>query len=132
MRLSMMDQKQADELVHDIAGMVAQSETRASDDWESISVVAIVDEASVQVSSYRYDAQGRATPGDPGDLSVNRKFRELHALMRQPTGRQWKSALMQIRRKSGEVTIDFEYDDASRWKVTPLNISTMPEQLRPS
>ncbi|WP_165421052.1 hypothetical protein [Bradyrhizobium sp. Leo170] len=51
--------------------------------------------------------------------------------MRQPTGRQWKSALMQIRRDTGEVTTDFEYDDASRWKVTPLNLDTMPQQLRP-
>jgi hypothetical protein len=126
-----MDQKQADELVHEIARMVAQSQTGESDDWTGISVVAIVDEASVQVSSYRYDAQGQAEPGDPGDFSVNRKFRELNALMRQPTGRHWKSALMQIRRGTGEVTIDFEYDDAARWKVTPLNLGTMPDQLRP-
>lgn len=127
----MMDQTQADALLREIAGMVAQSETRESRDWAGISVVAIVDEVSVQVSSYRYDADGRAEPGDPGDLSVNRKFRELHTLMRQPTGRHWKSALMQIRRDTGEVTTDFEYDDASRWKVTPLNLDTMPEQLRP-
>ncbi|WP_454616485.1 hypothetical protein [Bradyrhizobium cenepequi] len=126
-----MDQRQADALLHEIAGMVAQSETRESRDWAGISVVAIVDEASVQVSSYRYGADGRAEPGDPGDLCVNRKFRELHTLMCQPTGRHWKSALMQIRRDTGEVTTDFEYDDASRWKVTPLNLDTMPEQLRP-
>ncbi|WBL81375.1 hypothetical protein I3J27_13455 [Bradyrhizobium xenonodulans] len=131
MRASAMDRKQADELVHEIAGMIAQSEVRESDDWVSVSVVAIVDEASVQISSYRYDAEGRAEPGNPGDFSVNRKFRELNAAMQQPTGRQWKSALMQIRRATGEVTIDFEYDDASRWKVTPLNIDTMPQRLRP-
>ncbi|MDI4231944.1 hypothetical protein OZ411_03840 [Bradyrhizobium sp. Arg237L] len=129
--MAMVDQRQADALLHEIAGMVAQSETKESRDWAGISVVAIVDEASVQVSSYRYDADGRAEPGDPGDLSVNRKFRELNNVMRQPTGRQWKSALMQIRRDTGEVTTDFEYDDASRWKVTPLNLDTMPQQLRP-
>ena len=127
----MTDHHQADALAHEIAGIVAQSETRASEDWTSISVVAIVDEATVQVSSYRYDAQGQAAPGDPGDLSVNRKFRELHRSMHQPTGRQWKAALMQIRRETGEVTLDFEYDDALRWKVTPANLRTMPEQLRP-
>jgi hypothetical protein len=127
----MMDQRQADALLHEIAGMVAQSETRESRDWAGISVVAIVDEASVQVSSYRYDSDGRAEPGDPGDLSVNRKFRELNTVMRQPTGRHWKSALMQIRRDTGEVTTDFEYDDPLRWKVTPFNLETMPAQLRP-
>jgi hypothetical protein len=126
-----MDRKQADALVHEIAGLVVQSETRVSGDWDSIAVVAIVDNASVQVSSYRYDAQGQAEPGNPGDFSVNRKFRDLNTIMRQPTSRQWKSALMQIRRATGEVTVDFEYDDASRWKVTPLNVSTMPNQLRP-
>jgi hypothetical protein len=131
MRLVAMDQKQADELVHEIAGMVVQSETRESGDWDGIALVAIVDNASVQVSSYRYNAQGEAEPGNPGDFSVNRKFRDLNTIMRQPTGRHWKSALLQIRRATGEVTIDFEYDNASRWKVTPLNLSTMPNQLRP-
>lgn len=126
-----MDQNRADELVHEIADTVVRSETSQSDDWESISVVAIVDEASVQVSSYRYNARGKAEPGDPGDFSVNRKFRELQTIMPQPTGRRWKSALMQIRRETAQVTIDFEYDDASRWKTTPLSIDTMPDLLRP-
>lgn len=127
----MTDDDRAGALVHEIAEIVAQSETRASEDWAGISVVAIIDEATVQVSSYRYDAHGRAAPGDPGDLSVNRKFRELQTSMHQPTGRKWKAALMQIRRETGEVTLDFEYDDALRWKVTPVNLGTMPEQLRP-
>lgn len=83
------------------------------------------------VSSYGYDEQGKAAPGGFVDPAVHQKLRELNELMGEPPDDRWKSALFQIRRETGHVTFQFEYEDAARWKTTPLNLETMPEQLRP-
>ena len=32
---------------------------------------------------------------------------------------------------TGKIAVDFEYEDPSRWAITPTNVRQMAEQLRP-
>lgn len=127
----MADQKRATELVNEIGNALVQDRTYREFPWQSLSIVAIVDAGVVQMSGYLYDDKGEPTAKNPDDADLYDKFEELCEAMEQPTGRLWKTALVQIRREGGEAKIQFDYDDAMRWKVTPLNVGTMPEELRP-
>jgi len=39
--------------------------------------------------------------------------------------------LVQIRQSDLKIKIDFEYEDRSRWSITPKNMKQMKEELRP-
>jgi hypothetical protein len=41
--------------------------------------------------------------------------------------RAWKSCLVRIKKPELKMKMDFEYDDALRWKVTPANLATKVE-----
>lgn len=127
----MEDSARATDLIHEIGAMIVQDPRYAGRSWASISLVTILDGGSRRMSGFYYDADGEPTPENPGNRQIFDKFRELQAVTRNPGGREWKSALVQIKRETMGITIDFEYDDPQRWKVTPSNIDTKPEELRP-
>lgn len=127
----MLDQGRATELVHEIGSMVVNSERYRERPWESLSIVVVIDGQSVQLSGYTYDASGKPQAGNPGNFDINDRFEELQETMAGVDQRRWKSALLQIVRDGAKLNIDFEYDDPSRWKVTPTNVATKPAELRP-
>lgn len=127
----MEDQARANELIHQIGSMIVQDSRFTEIPWEGISVVTIVEGTSVQMSTYLYDGAGKPIAKNPGDRELPDKIEELRDAMREPSGREWKAALVQIKRPTMKVTVDFEYDDPLRWKVTPFNLLTKPEELRP-
>lgn len=127
----MDNQERANELIHEIGSMIVQDRVLSDQPWDALSLVTVVEGTSVQVSAYRYDGAGKPTPRNPGDNRLFDKFEELRDAMREPGGREWKTALVQIKRPAMKITVDFEYDDPMRWKVTPFNVETKPEELRP-
>lgn len=126
----MANPDRATNLIHEIGALVVGSETLRARDWAGVSAVAILGDGSAQMSAYSYDAAGKPTPGHL-DRALFDKFDELRDAMRGPGKRPWLTALVQIKRADGSINIDFDYDDAMRWKVTPMNLLTMPEALRP-
>jgi hypothetical protein len=43
----------------------------------------------------------------------------------------WCACLMQVTRAGMKLVCDLEYDDPTRWDVTPANLETRLEELRP-
>ena len=127
----MIDQQRADALVPEIGSMIVWDKVTRELDWDALSLVVTVAPGVVQMHGFAYDAAGKPTPFVPDADALDDRFKELAEAMREPEGRVWKSALVQIVRATSKIHFDFEYDDAGRWKVTPANIATMPEQLRP-
>jgi hypothetical protein len=100
-------------------------------EWEGISLVAIVGGGSSQLSAYRYDAAGGATPSTPRNFDLIDRFEDLQRAMAAYEPRAWKSCLVRIRKPDLKMQVDFEYDDALRWKVNPGNLETLVGDLRP-
>jgi hypothetical protein len=120
-----------DELVVDIAREIA-SAPRLSPDWESLAVVFSIE--SGHSSNFGYCYTG---PGDDdwaafsiGSRQIDSDLRRLREVMRQETGSEWRQALFQIVRTTGELSFNFAYDE-TRWKVIPANLHSMIAMLRP-
>lgn len=118
-------------LVHEIGSLIVHNDRYTSRDWDGLAVTVIVEPGVTQISGYSYrDGQPPET-ASPGLGVLADKFEELCEVMPTPDGRKWKTALVQIRRETGKFTIDYEYNNPMRWKVTPSNIATLPEEMRP-
>lgn len=125
------DYDRATELVHEIGGLIVAAQMKDSDAWDSIAATAIVQGSTVQISGFFYEDGGKPKPARLGLGRLADCFEELATATQKPDGGRWVAALVQIRRDTGRVTMDYEYADPARWKVTPANIATMPEELRP-
>lgn len=126
------DYDRATTLVHEIGSLIVSNKRYAAIDWDGISVTAIVEPGATQISGYAYPDGGEPVAASPGLGALADKFEELNEAMQKPDGGTWKTALVRIRRDTGKVTIDYDYADPLRWKVTPLNMSALPEQMRPA
>jgi hypothetical protein len=60
------------------------------------------------MSGYAYDASGKPMAENPGDRRLFGRFKELRDAMREPGGRAWKTALVQIERSTKGVSFDFK------------------------
>jgi len=126
-----LDQDRADMLIEQIGGMIIADERYADRKWSAISVVAVLDGGSSQVSGYSYDLQGQAHAGAPRNTNLHDLFVELQAVTQVDGQSPWKTCLVQIKREELKTRIEFEYDDAARWKVTPKTLNIMPARLKP-
>ena len=43
----------------------------------------------------------------------------------------WDACVVQLRRASGRLHADFEYDDPARWDIAPATLHTVAERARP-
>lgn len=51
--------------------------------------------------------------------------------LRPPSGEVMKRMLIQYNRNTGQVRAEYEYDDETRWDITPANIEEASAALRP-
>ncbi len=126
----MKDQERASALITEIAQAVVNDDDFRTLDWESLSLVSIVDSGMADMSGYAYDANGEPTACSPNDFAILDLMTELAEAMQEPDGKTWKTALLQIERATGRIHMTYEYNDRQRWKVTPANYKTKPQELR--
>lgn len=102
-------------------------------EWVEVSAIfAFDDEGDANESyGYAYDRDGKAHAVtflyNPIEREVNR-YREW---LRLEGDKGFIKMLFQFNRETRKVNADFEYDNPTRWQVTPKNIDVIPKELRP-
>lgn len=125
------DYDQATALVHEIGSLIVNHERYSNLPWDSLAVTAVVEGGSVQIAGFAYEDGAAPMPATPGSAALARKFKELCAAMEKPDGSKWVAALVQIKRETQNIHMDFEYTNPSRWSVTPQNIAMVAASLKP-
>lgn len=91
-------------------------------DWEKLVLRVHIGEGHCGGGGYFFDAQGKYHATSPDSESLE-SFEELREVMAAEESRAWLSALIVIA-ADGALDVQFEYDDADRWRVTPDNYQT--------
>lgn len=114
----------ADDDVIELGRLVSSHPAYADTDWSYIALVATFAEGRRSMFGYVFFADGRWEAKLPRDRdrSVMRAFRKLHERMTVADGFGWLQCLLEISRQDQTVAVQFEYDDANRWSVTPDNL----------
>jgi hypothetical protein len=122
---------EADRLIHEIGAAIVQSPRIAALDWQHLVLVANVEQSHSTLSGFSYDSSGKSRPVSPGGMETLDKIGALREAMRTDALEPWIQCLIRIQRDTGKIAVDFEYEDPSRWAITPANVRQMAEQLRP-
>ncbi|MET0661903.1 MAG: hypothetical protein ABWZ42_02110, partial [Ilumatobacteraceae bacterium] len=93
-------------------------------------LLADVDDASVGLTAFRYTEQG--PPKSTQYPDVFDLFRELRNRTQGIDGAMWDIAIMKIHRDSARLVMNFVRGDAAEmWRITPENVDSLPELMRP-
>lgn len=105
-----------------------------NDGWTLLSIVIGIDEDFEPNTTYGYVYDGPAGPPIAASANtisitdaVNQYLVDLYGSDKQPPVKM----LVQFNKDSGQYNIEFEDDDEDRWQVTPSNLDSVREELRP-
>jgi hypothetical protein len=127
----MTPQERGSELITEIATRIVHDEEYLAIDWASLALVVSITGSRRSMEGFAYLEDGSAVPALPEDLGIGDLFDELNAVTARPDGGRWLAALVQITRADGHVHLEFDWTDADRWAVTPANLDSRREELRP-
>ena len=101
--------------------------------WQEVSAIFSVDADGDVNQSYGYAYEADGTPHAVAFLydPVEREVRRYREWLRPRHDKGFIKMLFQFNRVTRKVNADFEYEDPRRWQVTPANIDTVTETLRP-
>lgn len=122
------------ELMGEIARVLVSHQKMAGIDWTELTVVFTFDDDGDVNSSYgyAYDAKGDWTAISFRPRDVRPQVNAYREWLRQEGDKGFIKMLFQFNRVTRKVNADFEYDDPSRWQVTPKNVDQMIQELRPN
>jgi len=121
-----------DELVQEIARMLLQDPRISSQPWRHLAIVAQITGESAQVNGFLYDQEGKGIPTAPKNTRVIDRFEELRNAMSEEEDTPWRACLVRIDSMTGNISIDFEYDQPQKWLISPSTVKEMAEKLRPA
>jgi hypothetical protein len=105
----------------------------AGDDWASLAMVLDLSGGRIRgTHGYAYSPDGTvsAVASRPSGIRLAADaYLECYV---EPDQEPPVAILVQLGRTSGTYEVTFEHDDAARWKVTPANLETISEVLRPT
>ena len=126
--------EQAQTFMFDAARTLLRDPEVTNHPWTGIAVVFQLpegDESHRAAFGYRYnnaDWEGFLLDNFSAYAEQMLAFRKAAQV---PNDKPWCACLMQITREGMKLVCDLEYDDPVRWDVTPNNLETRVEELRP-
>ncbi len=121
------------ELMGNIARGIFDDSSLQGVEWDELSVVFSFEDDGFCSGNfgYAYTKHGKETAFAVDSMEVEKVAESYREWLRQEGDKGFIKMLFQFNRVTRKVNADFEYDDPSRWQVTPKNLDRMIEELRP-
>ncbi len=121
----------AEQLVDEIGFLIVGNPRLSALGWHHLVFVANMESGRSRMSGFAYAPGGTPRPATPDDMEVINRISALRNVMTRESGRPWSVCLIRVQRHPARIAVDFEYDDAARWTITPANVRQMAEALKP-
>ncbi len=110
--------KTRDDLVKEIATEIVNDKNYVNLDWDSVSVTVRFEPPSIWKGGVMYLGDEYVRE-NPSSWVLSDSLIELRDLMTRSDGDEWVACLIKISALTQEIDIDFEYENARRWYMTP-------------
>lgn len=119
------------ELIHELGALLVQDPGVAKGNWQHLVLVSQVEDDTPDMSGFCYDAQGASIAAAPKNFEVLDRLEALRDAMAEADGKgPWQACLIRIDRPTGKITVEFEYDNPTKWAITPANYQQRAQELR--
>ncbi|MFF0634600.1 hypothetical protein ACFYTS_19075 [Nocardia sp. NPDC004151] len=125
------DVTSASEIIISLGDLIVGDSEYRDVQWDAVTLVVTVADSHQHLFGYFYTNDGGWTPGNPGGMALLDQVMALRTATTAPGKRAWKVCRIQLIREEMQLTVDYEYRSWKRWMVTPANLETRVEELRP-
>ncbi|MFM2481386.1 hypothetical protein [Celerinatantimonas sp. YJH-8] len=118
----------------EIAESILCSEDLVDHEWDVMAAVFDVSDSHTANSGFLYyndDSLPISVGIEDDPIRLSNQVKELREQIYQQTGSKFKQLLVQMKKETGQIKIQFEFDDPQRWSFSPKNLATIKEELRP-
>lgn len=120
-----------DALIVEIGRLLATDAKVSSGSWDRYALVAWHGDGVATLNGFRYVADAAGEPATPSNPEIETRLAALRDATTVDGQAPWRACVVRLVRDSGRATVDFVYDDADRWKVTPSTAADIAARARP-
>jgi len=120
-----------DALIVEIGRLIANDRKVAAQPWDKYALVAWYGDGTSILNGFRYVGEQPGQPATPASFELEDRLDDLRAATRVDGKDAWHACVVKLDRGSGKVVVDFAYDDANRWLVTPASATDIAQRARP-
>lgn len=121
-----------DELIVEIGRLIVADRKVSAQPWDGYALIAYYDGSVSKLNGFRYREGGKGEPATPESFELEDRLDELREATRADGETPWRACVFRLNRETGKATVDFAYDDAERWHVTPATAAEIAERARPA
>lgn len=123
----------SDDVTAGLSRALVENMKGAGDDWASLAMVLDLSGGRIRgTHGYAYSPDGTVSAVASRPSGIRLAVDAYLECYVEPDQEPPVAILVQLGRTSGTYEVTFEHDDAARWKVTPANLETISEVLRPT
>src|SRR5688500_12162073 len=123
-----------DALIQRIGQLLVADPVLAVSAWDGYALIVRYDEvgtASRRLSGFRYLADGGFEAATPSDPALGDALDALREATRVAAQAPWDACVIRLRRDTGKLHAEFEYDNPGRWDIGPATLRDVIERARP-
>ena len=120
-----------DALILEIGRLVAGDRNVAAQPWDRYALVAWYGDGTSTLNGFRYVGEQPGQPATPASFELEDLLDALREATRVDGKAPWRACVVKLDKASGKATVDFAYEDADDWRVTPADAAEVARRARP-
>lgn len=120
-----------DALVHEIGRLIAEDDRANTRPWQAYALIVAYDDNMRRFNGFAYDGDGGYAAATPTPEPLGDALDALREATRVDGKAPWQACVVRLVRDTRRITLEFEYDDAARWDITPQTLDAVAESARP-
>ena len=121
------------ELIARIGRLLVADPAVSDGEWDGYALVVRYGDGPVarRLSGFRYIDGGGHQAATPRDPAIGAAFDELRHATRVHDRAPWDACVLRVRRDTGKLKVEFEYDRPGQWDITPDTLDAVAARARP-
>ena len=120
-----------DALIVEIGRLIASDRKVAAQPWDKYALVAWYGDGISTLNGFRYVGEQPGQPATPASFEIEDRLDQLRDATRVDGKEAWRACVVKLDRDSGKASVDFAYEDADLWQVTPATAARIAQRARP-
>lgn len=120
-----------DALIVEIGRLIVADPKASAQSWDAFALVAWYGDGISKLNGFRYAGSAPGEPATPSSLEIEDRIDQLREATRVDGKAPWRACVVKLDRDSGKATVDFAYEDADDWQVTPSTAAGIAMKARP-
>ena len=119
-------------LILEIGRLIATDRKVDAAPWDGYALIVVYADSSRRLAGFRYRDGAPPEAATPDATArLGEQLDALRAATRVPGNAPWTACVVKIRRDTGRIALDFDYDAPTQWDIDPDTLDTVAERARP-